>query len=59
LCPVSMAGVASVGVDTEPKTSQNAKLLSKLALEKEQLMTAEQARGAREGHRTIELQGEK
>jgi hypothetical protein len=38
-----MVGVASVEEDTEPKTARNAKLLSKLALEKEQLMTAERA----------------
>jgi hypothetical protein len=54
-----MAGVASVGADTERKTIRNAKLHSKLEQEKEELMTAERARVAKEGPRTLELRGEK
>jgi hypothetical protein len=54
-----MASVVSAGVDTEQKTTQNAKLLSKLAQEKEQLMMGEQAQAAKEGPRLLEPQGEK
>ena len=55
----SMASVASAGVDTEQKTTWNAKLLSKLMQEKEELMTAEQVQAAKEGPRLLEPQGEK
>jgi hypothetical protein len=55
----SMASVVSVGVDTEQKTTRNAKLLSKLAQEKEQLMTGDQARAAKEGPRSLRPRGEK
>jgi hypothetical protein len=54
-----MASVASAGVDTEQKTTRNAKLLSKLAQEKEQLMTGEQVRAAKEGPRSLEPRGDK
>jgi Ni2+-binding GTPase involved in maturation of urease and hydrogenase len=41
----SMVTVASVGVDTEQKTIWNAKLLSKLGEEKEELMMASACHG--------------
>ena len=49
-----MASAVSVGVDTEQKTIRNAKLHSKLTQEKEELMTAEQVREAKEGPRSLE-----
>jgi hypothetical protein len=49
-----MGSVLSAGVDTEQKTTQNAKLLSKLTQEKEELMMAEQVRAAKEGPRSLE-----
>src|ERR1700685_1487744 len=55
----SMASVASVEADTERKTNRNARLLSKLVQEKEELMTAERARAAKEGPRSLEPRGEK
>jgi hypothetical protein len=55
----SMASVVSVGADTERRTTQNAKLLSKLVQEKEELVTAERARVAKEGPRLLEPRGEK
>jgi len=56
---VSMANVVSVGVDTERKTTRNARLHSKPEQEKEQLMTAERARAAEEGPKSLEPRGEK
>jgi hypothetical protein len=54
-----MAGVVSVEADTERKNIKDAKLLSKLAQEKEELMMGEQARAAKEGPKSLELRGEK
>ena len=51
---VSMASAVSAGVDTEQKTTRNARLHSKLAQEKEELMTTEQVREAKEGPRSLE-----
>jgi hypothetical protein len=51
---VSMASVVSVRVDTERKMTWNAKLLSKLAQEKEQLMMGEQAQVEKERSRSLE-----
>jgi hypothetical protein len=54
-----MGCVASVELDTKQKTIRNAKLLSKLEEEKEELMTAERVRAAKEGPRSLEPRGEK
>jgi hypothetical protein len=56
---VSMASAVSAGVDTEQKTTRNARLHSKLAQEKEELMTTEQVREAKEGPRSLGRRGEK
>jgi hypothetical protein len=54
-----MASVVSAGVDTEQKTVRNARLLSKLEQEREELMTSERARLAKEGPKSLEPRGEK
>jgi hypothetical protein len=55
----SMAGVVSVEADTEQKKIKDAKLLSKLTQEKEELMMRERARAAKEGPKSLEPRGEK
>jgi hypothetical protein len=55
----SMAGVASVKADTERKITKNAKLLSKLTQEKEELMMGERARAAKKGPKLLGPRGEK